>query len=230
MPFTRSWAVDLRVLGGRIGSPVFRLVFRVLVSLVVLAARSGRSKDLEIVVLRHRLAVLQRTAKPPQLNDRDRSLLAVVARVLPRARREGWLVTPDTLLRWHRRLIARRWTLGVPEMRRCWSEGWARVGSAVVFRSLPFVVRLVLARVGLLLASGDRRDAEILALRHQLLVLQRQVPQPIFDDTDPNGSRRVVPSVRPRPSHSGVPDRAAGDGAGMASAARRPTLDPPRPP
>ena len=62
------------------------------------------------MVLRHQLAVLQRTSKPPKLNDRDRSLLAAVARVLPRARREGWLVTPDTLLRWHRRLIARRWT------------------------------------------------------------------------------------------------------------------------
>jgi putative transposase len=53
-----------------------------------------------------------------------------------------------------------------------------------VFRSVPFVVRLLLARVGLLLASGDRRDAEILALRHQLGVLQRQVPRPTFDDSD----------------------------------------------
>ena len=58
------------------------------------------------------------------------------------------------------------------------------VGSVVVFRSVPFVVRLVIARVGLLLASGDRRDAKILALRHQLLVLQRQVPKSCFDDTD----------------------------------------------
>ncbi len=86
------------------------MFYRLLLSLVVLAARSGRSKDLEIVVLRHQLAVLRRTAKPLKLHDRDRSLLAVIARVLPRARREGWLVTPDTLLRWHRRLIARRWT------------------------------------------------------------------------------------------------------------------------
>ena len=69
-------------------------------------------------------------------------------------------------------------------MRLCCSGGWLRVGAPVVFRSVPFVVRLVFSRVGLLLASGDRRDAEILALRHQLLVLQRQVPKPTFDDTD----------------------------------------------
>ena len=69
-------------------------------------------------------------------------------------------------------------------MRRCWSAACPGVGSAVVFRWVPFVVRLVVARVGLLLASGDRRDAEILALRHQILVLQRQVPRPAFDDTD----------------------------------------------
>ena len=99
-------AVGLRVFGARIGG-VFRLFYRLLVALMVLAVRSGRSKDLEIVVLGHQLAVLQRRAKPLRLNEGDRSLLAAVARVLPRSRRQGWLVTPDTLLRWHRRLIAR---------------------------------------------------------------------------------------------------------------------------
>jgi putative transposase len=62
-----------------------------------------------------------------------------------------------------------------------------------VFESLPFVVRLVAARLGLLLASGDRRDAEILALRHQILVLQRQVARPAFTDRD-----RVVLGVLSR--------------------------------
>ena len=86
------------------------MFYRLLVTVVVLAARSGRSKDLGIVVLRHQLAVLQRTAKPPRLNDRDRSLFAAIARVLSRSRRQGWLVSPDTLLRWRRRPLARRWT------------------------------------------------------------------------------------------------------------------------
>jgi hypothetical protein len=58
-------------------------------------------KDLEIIVLRHQLAVLRRTTKPV-VTYRDRSLLAAIARALPRARRDGWIVTPDALLRWHR--------------------------------------------------------------------------------------------------------------------------------
>ena len=61
-------------------------------------------------MLRHQLTVLQRNSKPPKLSDVDRSFLAAVARVLPKANRHGWLVTADTLLRWHRRLIARHWT------------------------------------------------------------------------------------------------------------------------
>jgi len=87
-----------------------RISYRLLVTLVALLARSGRAKELEIVVLRHQLAVLRRQIARPQLTDADRSLMGAIAAALPRARRAGWLVTPDTLLRWHRRRIARHWT------------------------------------------------------------------------------------------------------------------------
>ncbi len=75
-----------------------------------LAARSGRSKDLEIIVLRHQLAVLRRQIDRPAINEDDRTLLGAIAAALPRPQRTGWIVTPDTLLRWHRRRIARHWT------------------------------------------------------------------------------------------------------------------------
>jgi putative transposase len=89
---------------------VSRILYRFLASLARLAVRSGRSRDLEIIVLRHQLAVLRRSTKRPPITDEDRSLLAAIAQALPRPKRHGWLVTPDTLLRWHRRRIARYWT------------------------------------------------------------------------------------------------------------------------
>ena len=72
--------------------------------------RSGRSKDLEIIVLRHQLAVLRRQIDRPEVTDSDRSLLGAIAAALPRPSRAGWLVTPDTLLRWHRRRVVGHWT------------------------------------------------------------------------------------------------------------------------
>ena len=78
--------------------------------LVLLRSRSESSKELEIVVLRHELAVLRRKAARPQLRSTDRILLAAASRLLPRARWIAFVVTPATLLRWHRRLIASRWT------------------------------------------------------------------------------------------------------------------------
>ncbi|MCP5043123.1 MAG: integrase, partial [bacterium] len=79
-------------------------------ALARLAVRSGRSKDLEIIVLRHQLQVLRRQVERPATNDNDRTLLAAIAAALPRRLREGWIVTPETLLRWHRKRIARHWT------------------------------------------------------------------------------------------------------------------------
>jgi hypothetical protein len=64
----------------------------------------------EIAVLRHQLAVLQRQVPRPRYNPADRTLLAALAKLLPRERWAIFMVTPATLLRWHRELIARRWT------------------------------------------------------------------------------------------------------------------------
>ncbi len=89
---------------------MFRLLYRLLAALASLLVRSGRSKDLEIIVLRRQLAVLRRQIDRPDLNNDDRSLLGAVAAALPRRLRHGWIVTPEALLRWHRKCVARHWT------------------------------------------------------------------------------------------------------------------------
>ena len=86
------------------------LLVRCLLQLVLLRPRSQDFKELEIVVLRHELAVLRRQTRRPQLTTTDRVFLAAASRLLPRSRWRSFLVTPTTLLRWHRRLVARRWT------------------------------------------------------------------------------------------------------------------------
>lgn len=83
--------------------------FRRLLELVVLRLRSAQSKDIEILVLRHQLHVLAGEGRP-RLEMADRTLLAALSRVLPRADWRSFLVRPDTLLRWHRELVRRRWT------------------------------------------------------------------------------------------------------------------------
>ena len=90
--------------------PMCRILYRLLVSLACLAVRSGRSKDLEVIVLRHQLTVLHRLNNRPAIAEEDRALLGAVAAALLRSQRAGWLVTPETLLRWHRQRIARHWT------------------------------------------------------------------------------------------------------------------------
>jgi putative transposase len=77
---------------------------------LVLLARGDAARDLEILVLRHQLAVLGRQTARPRLKPADRALLAAVSRVLPRGRWSCFLVRPETLLRWHRRLVAGAWT------------------------------------------------------------------------------------------------------------------------
>ena len=85
------------------------LAFRCVLRLVLLRPRSSEFKELEIVVLRHQLAVLRRQTGRPQLTTEDRVFLAAASQLLPRTHWESFLVTPTTLLRWHRRRVARRW-------------------------------------------------------------------------------------------------------------------------
>ena len=80
-----------------------------------LARREETWKTAEILILRHQLAVLQRQQpRRPKLNWADRALLATLLAVIPKARRHGLrlLVTPDTVLRWHRDIVRRRWAAG----------------------------------------------------------------------------------------------------------------------
>ena len=80
------------------------------IQLLALLARGDAAKDLEILVLRHQLTVLRRQVQRPKLQPADRALLAAVSRVLPRARWSCFFVQPETLLGWHRRLVAGAWT------------------------------------------------------------------------------------------------------------------------
>jgi putative transposase len=80
------------------------------IDLLVLLARGDAAKDLEILVLRHQLTFLRRQAPRPRLEPADRALLAAISRTLPRDRWSCFLVKPETLLGWHRRLVAGAWT------------------------------------------------------------------------------------------------------------------------
>ncbi|MGH3082744.1 MAG: integrase core domain-containing protein [Gaiellaceae bacterium] len=84
---------------------------RRLLELLMLRRRSEREKEIEILLLRHQLQVLERQIARPQLTQTDRALLAAFSRVLPRqAWKRSLFVTPATVVRWHRQLVARRWT------------------------------------------------------------------------------------------------------------------------
>jgi hypothetical protein len=83
---------------------------RSLFVLLTLFCRSERSKELEILVLRHELAILRRQSRRPKFEPADRALLAAVSRALPWAAWSTFSVRPETLLRWHRQLVAQRWT------------------------------------------------------------------------------------------------------------------------
>jgi hypothetical protein len=118
VPRTRPSALSCTFVLGRgchdlaMGLRLGYLLARRLIAGLMLLAGSEASKGAEILVLRHQLEVLHRAVARPRLSWVDRVVIAALALRLPPARRIGMIVTPGTLLRWHRRAVARQWTSG----------------------------------------------------------------------------------------------------------------------
>ena len=92
-----------------LASLLYLLIHRLL-TFVSPGDRSDHAAQIEILVLRHQLKVLRRQVKRPIYRRRDRALLPAASRILPRDRLDAFLVCPETLLRWHRSLVAHKWT------------------------------------------------------------------------------------------------------------------------
>ena len=149
------------------------LILRTVVGWVSLLIRSQASKDAEILILRHQLAVLRRQVARPRPTWADRALQAPLSRLVPRSRWPGPFVSSETVLRWHRDLVRRRWTVprrgGRPPTRPTLRQlvlrmaadnpgwGYRRIHGELVglgHRLAPSTVWLILRRDGVDQAEG----------------------------------------------------------------------------
>jgi putative transposase len=89
---------------------LFSLLYFVICRLLGAGGRRAVERDIELLVLRHQVGVLQRQVKRPRLNRRDRVLLAAASRAMSRSSWSSFIVRPETLLRWHRELVRRKWS------------------------------------------------------------------------------------------------------------------------
>jgi transposase len=221
-------------------------VYLAFVSLLKLLTRRGRRvdvKDVELLVLRHQLEILRRQDKRPKLRPSDRVLMAAAGRLLPPACRDGLLVTPQTLLRWHRELVRRRWTYararpGRPSIdantrdlvlrlaRENPRWGYQRIAGELNKLGLavsPSTVRRVLARVGL--RPARRRSGAHLARiptgaggghrRLRLLLRRDRVAAPLLRPV----LHRAADPPRPPRRHHHQPRRPPGSPSRRATSA-----------
>ena len=113
------------------------LIFRQVLGLVLLLGPTSAAKDVELLVLRHEVAILRRTNPRPRLDWADRAVCAALMRQLPRALRSHRLVTPDTILRWHRAFMRRRWTLDLVSAENRVTGSDQRLGQPHRYRPVP---------------------------------------------------------------------------------------------
>jgi hypothetical protein len=162
-------------------------LYRLLRSLIELARvhrMDAIDKDAEILVLRQQLAVLRRQIARPRLSWSDRALIASLARLVPRERWASFLVTPETILRWHRALVRRHWTY--PH----------RVGRpSLPDETVELILRLVRTPAGATSASSGNFESSA----SMSLGQRRQRPPPSRPWTRAPASWAQLERVPPRP-------------------------------